>query len=304
MYPTEDDIRRQLDPARLISALETAFRDRFPTITLPPRTYIETAQGFFLFMSCYDRSGSALGMKFVAVHNAPAHTGDRIQATYILFDPATAIPRLIIPANYLTDVRTAAASALATKFLAPDDARVLGIFGTGRQARAHLKVLPHVRRFQRVLICGRDFDRSRAFAKAEAASINLPIEPVDARTCATQSDVICACTNSATPLFNGNWLRPGTHLNLVGAFQPHTREVDSLTIARTRVVVDTYEGAMSEAGDLLIPLAEGAISRSHVLADLHTLVTGEPLRQDNTGITLFKSVGCALEDLVAAELLL
>jgi ornithine cyclodeaminase/alanine dehydrogenase-like protein (mu-crystallin family) len=304
MHPTENDIR-QLHPARVIAALEAAFRDRFDSITLPPRTYVETTPGFFLIMACYDRNHSALGMKFVAVHKAPRNADERIQATYILFDPATAIPRLIIPANYLTDLRTAATSALATKFLANEDARVLGIFGTGRQARAHLKVMPCVRNFKRVLICGTDLNRARAFAQAEASSTDLPIEPVDAETCVSESDVICACTNTATPLFDGNRLRPGTHLNLVGAFQPHTREVDSLTIASARIVVDTYDGALAEAGDLLIPLSEGAISRPHILADLHQLVAGQQgIRQNRNSITIFKSVGCALEDLVTAELLL
>jgi len=302
---TESDIRRRLDPIRVVSALETAFSDRFDSITLPPRVPVETAHGLFLIMTCYDRNGSALGMKLVAVQDAPRRADERIQATYILFDPATARPQLIVPANYLTDLRTAAASAVATKFLACADARVLGIFGTGRQACAHLKVLPLVRRFQRVLVCGRDADRSRAFADAATTVTDLPIEPADAQTCASQSNVICTCTNSGTPLFDGNLLRPGTHLNLVGAFQPQTREVDSATIQRACVVVDTYGGTLSEAGDLLIPLREGRISRQHILADLHELVSGKtPVRRDATSITVFKSVGCALEDLVTAELLL
>jgi ornithine cyclodeaminase/alanine dehydrogenase-like protein (mu-crystallin family) len=162
-----------------------------------------------------------------------------------------------------------------------------------------------VRRFQRVLVCGRDADRSRAFASAALADTNLPIEPADPQTCASQSDVICTCTNSGTPLFDGNLLRPGTHLNLVGTFQPQNREVDSTAIERARIVVDTYEGCLSEPGDLLIPLSEGRISRQHILADLHELVTGKkPVPRDSASITLFKSVGCALEDLVTAELLL
>ncbi len=302
---TEDDIRRQLDPLRVIAALETAFRDRFDGITLPPRIHVETTQGLFLIMTCYERNGCALGMKFVTVQNAPLRPDERIQATYILFDPATARPKLIIPANYLTDLRTAAASALATKFLAREDVRVLGIFGTGRQARAHLKLLPLVRRFQRVLVCGKDAGQSRLFAQAAATDTTLSIEPADAQTCASESDVICACTTSATPLFEGTLLRPGTHLNLVGAFQPQNREVDSAAIQRACIVVDTYDGVLSEAGDLLIPLREGRISRPHVLADLHELVAGKkPVRRDAASITVFKSVGCALEDLVTAELLL
>ena len=302
---TEDDVRRRLDPLAVISALERGFRERFDSFLIPPRAQMPIAEGIFLIMPCYDRSGNALGMKLVTVQSNSARSDERIQATYILFETATACPKLILPANYLTDLRTAAASALATKILARPDVRVLGLFGTGRQARAHLKVLPLVRRFQRVLVCGKDLGRSRAFAQDMSAHSTLSIEPADARTCAAESDVICTCTNSETPLFDGKLLRPGTHLNLVGAFQPHTREVDTDTIARARVVVDTHDGALGEAGDLLIPLQEGRISREHVLADLHQLVSGRiPVRRDTADITVFKSVGCSLEDLVTAELLL
>jgi ornithine cyclodeaminase/alanine dehydrogenase-like protein (mu-crystallin family) len=132
----------------------------------------------------------------------------------------------------------------------------------------------------------------------------LDIEAVDAQTVARESDVICTCTTAHEPLFDGNWLRPGTHLNLVGAFQPETREVDDITVKRARVVVDTYEGAMQEAGDLLIPLKNGTVDRSHIAADLHEIASGKkPARTSVDSITLFKSVGCALEDLVTAQLI-
>ena len=302
---TESDIRRQLDPVRVIAALETAFRERFDSVALPPRVFIDTSDGFFLTMACYDRKGSALGMKFVTIQSALARVEERIQATYILFDPATARPKLIAPASYLTDVRTAAASALATKFLAREDARVLGIFGTGRLARAHLVVMPLVRRIERVLVCGRKPERSQAFAHAMASETDLPVEAVDAQTCASKSDVICTCTSAVTPLFDGNLVRAGSHLNVVGAFQQQNREVDSDTVQRAHVVVDTYDGVLGEAGDILIPLSEGRISRAHILADLHELVSGtKRVQRDAAGITLFKSVGCALEDLATAELLL
>jgi ornithine cyclodeaminase len=235
-----------------------------------------------------------------------AFTEGRVRATYLLLDPETAQPRLTIAANYLTDLRTAATSAVATKFLARSDVSTLGIFGTGRLARAHLSILPLVRRFQRVLICGRTSARSAEFIESVSSEHpRLTITAVDARTCAAQSDVLCTCTSNSAPLFDGRDLRPGTHLNLVGAFRPQTREVDSHTIQRSRVVVDTYGNALSEVGELLIPLQEGLITRDHIVADLHELVSGARQgRRSPEDITVFKSVGCALEDLVAAELLL
>ena len=301
---TEDEVRQRLDPAEVITAIESAFCDRYPTTVIPNRTHLPTSQGVFLVMLCHDRAANVMGMKLVVVQDKPALPEDRIQATYLLFDPETARPRLMASANYLTDLRTAATSAVATKFLAREDARVLGIFGTGRQARAHIQVLPLVRRFERVLVCGNHPAQAREFVTEMSHEINRPVESVDAETCATQSDVLCTCTTSQLPLFDGNLLRPGTHLNLVGAFQPHAREVDSRTVQRAHVVVDTYDGALAEAGDVLIPIKEGIISHDHIAADLHELLTGKKQgRTTSSEITLFKSVGCALEDLVAAELL-
>jgi alanine dehydrogenase len=301
---TEDEVRQRLDPAHVITAIEAAFRDRYASTVIPDRTHLPTTQGVFLIMLCHDLAANAMGMKLVAVQDQSAHPEDRIQATYLLFDPNTARPRLIAAANYLTDLRTAATSAVATKFLAREDARVLGIFGAGRQARAHITVLPLVRRFQRVLICGHDPAQAREFATKMSQEVQLPVESADARTCVHESDVLCTCTTSQVPLFDGNVLRPGTHLNLIGAFQPQAREVDSRTVHRADVFVDTYDGARAEAGDLLIPIKEGVISRDHIACDLHELFTGKkPGRTSPEQITLFKSVGCALEDLATAELL-
>jgi ornithine cyclodeaminase/alanine dehydrogenase-like protein (mu-crystallin family) len=301
---TEDDVRQRLDPAQVITAIESAFRDRYAATVIPNRTHLPTTQGLSLIMPCYDHKANAMGMKLVAVRDKPARSEDRIQATYLLFDPNTARPRLVASANYLTDVRTAATSAVATKFLAREDVRVLGIFGAGRQALAHTRVLPLVRRFERVLICGTDPAQSQEFARKMSEELRLPVQSTDAATCAGQSDVLCTCTTSQIPLFEGKVLRPGTHLNLVGAFQPHAREVDSRTVQCARVVVDTYDSALAEAGDLLIPIKEGIISRDHIAADLHDLLTGKKAgRTSPSEITLFKSVGCALEDLATAELL-
>jgi ornithine cyclodeaminase/alanine dehydrogenase-like protein (mu-crystallin family) len=317
---TEVDVRRLLDPSQLCAALESAFRDRYPSISLPPRTHAELANGIFLAMSCYDGAANALGMKLVLVRDrahipsatqrdSSTHDGTltegRVQATYLLLDPETAQPRLTIAANYLTDLRTAATSAVATKFLARPDSTTLGIFGTGRLARAHLSALPMARNFRRVLICGRNPSRSAEFVRdVSAQTPGIEIAAADAHTCAAESDVLCACTSSSSPLFDGRDLRPGTHLNLVGAFRPQAREVDTYTIQQSRLIVDTY-GAATEVGEVLIPLQEGAIARDHVAGDLHELVSeAKQGRRSPEEITVFKSVGCALEDLVAAELLL
>jgi ornithine cyclodeaminase/alanine dehydrogenase-like protein (mu-crystallin family) len=299
----ESDVKAALNPERVIAAIEEAFRDRYPTTLMPIRTQMKLADGIFLVMPCYDRQARGLGIKMVMVVNNPAAPVEKLHATYLVLDPATGHPKLSMPAAYLTDIRTAAASAVATKFLAREDVRVLGVFGTGRQARAHLQVLRRVRNFQHFLVSGVDPGQSKEFAQEMARELSAPVESVYSRACASESDVLCTCTTSPSPLFDGNLLRAGTHLNCIGSFQPHTREVDDATVQRSRIVVDTLEGVLAEAGDLLIPLKNGVITRNHILADLHQLVSQKKtVRTNPTDITLFKSVGCALEDLAAAEL--
>ena len=303
---TETDVRRLLDPLQLIPAIESAFRDRFPNIQISERPLTQLSDGIFFSMSCFDPATRALGIKLVVVRDRP-HAGPEggVHCTYLLLDPQSTQPQLVIAANYFTDLRTAATSAVATKYLARADTKTLGIFGTGRLARAHLQTLPLVHPFQRVLICGSSPQRSQEFVNGISKTFpQLAIESSDARTCAAESDVLCTCTSASTPLFDGRDLRPGTHLNLLGSFRPQVREVDSFTVQRSRVVIDTY-GAMPEMGDLLMAQQDGSIAHDHVVADLHDLVSGGKIgRRTRDDVTLFKSVGCALEDLVAAELLL
>jgi ornithine cyclodeaminase/alanine dehydrogenase-like protein (mu-crystallin family) len=297
---SEEQVRRALDPALVIRAIHEAFaRDFHSTLRMPVRTHLDLSGSVLLLMPCHDTALNAAGIKMVAVSPEAG-----VNAIYSLLDPGSGRTLAVMEANYLTDLRTAATSAVAIDLLARPDSRVLGIFGSGRQAIAHLTVVPQVRTFQRFLVCGSGRSDLKAFCERVRQQQQIEIEVVDPATCARESDVICACTTSAEPLFDGRLLRPGTHLNLVGAFQPHTREVDDETVRRSRVVVDTYEGCLAEAGDLLIPMGKGLIDRSHILADLHELTSGKKsVRTSPDDITLFKSVGCALEDLVTAMLI-
>ena len=301
---SEAEVKRLLQPGPVIAAIEEAFRNHFHTAVAPIRTQQAFGgDGVLLLMPCYDPLYRAGGVKIVTVAR-PAQSGhDRVHSTYLLLSAGGA-PELLIEAGYLTEIRTAATSALATKHLARKDATTLGIFGTGRQARAHLEVFARTFNFKVILVCGSSPQRSVDFARQIRTELDLHVEAVDARNCAASSDVICTCTTAREPIFSGELLRPGTHLNLVGAFQPDAREVDELTVKRARVIVDTYDGALAEAGDLLIPVQSGAVTRDHIAADLHELVTGKkPGRQSNDEITLFKSLGCALEDLATAVLI-
>lgn len=303
---SEEQVRERLSVDEVVSSLEKMFRrDYRKTANIPLRTTMQAFGGSTcLFMPCSDSALPAVGLKVVTVRNGGSLNGDRVQADCFLLEPESLKVCAMLSANYLTGVRTAAVSAIATRALARTDSRTLGVFGTGRQALAHLLLFSRDKQFQRLLVCGSQRSRSERFAESLAEHHGLQVEAVDAAVCAQESDVICTCTTSGVPLFDGELVREGAHLNLVGAFQPENREVDDALVVRSRIVVDSYEGALSEAGDLIMPLSRGIITNDHIIADLHEIVSRKVVgRKDPCDITLFKSVGFALEDLVVATLL-
>lgn len=299
-FLSEDEVRAALKVDDVIHAIHAAFARGFENVRMPVRTVLPLhGSAVLLVMPCYDSWLQAAGVKLVSVSEKAG-----VNAVYELVDPESGVCLVRMEANYLTDLRTAATSAVATDLLARKDVETLGVFGCGRQATAHFAVLPHVRQFKRFLVCGSERSDLNAFCAKIKRDLAIDVVPADAKTVARESDVLCACTTSSVPLFDGGWLKAGTHLNLVGAFRPETREVDDIAVKRAQVVVDTYEGAMQEAGDLLMPIKNGAIDRSHIVADLHEIASGKKrgrLTQDD--ITLFKSVGCAVEDLTTAHLI-
>ena len=303
---SEEQVRERLSIDEVVASLEKMFgRDYGKTANIPLRTTMQAFGGSTcLVMPCSDSALPAAGLKVVTVRDGGTSNGDRVQADCFLLEPESLKVCAMLSANYLTEVRTAAVSAIATRALARTDSRTLGVFGTGRQALAHLLLLSRDKKFERLLVCGSQRSRSESFAELLADHHGVQVEPVSAAVCAEESDVICTCTTSSVPLFDGKVIRQGTHLNLVGAFQPENREVDDALVARSRIVVDSYEGALSEAGDLLIPLGRGIITHDSIVADLHEIVSRKVIgRKDPRDITLFKSVGFALEDLVVASLL-
>lgn len=305
------DLERLLPPNAVIEALEAAFRlQAAGGARVPPRTVVPvTDDGVLLLMPATARPPAdedvALGTKLVTVYAGNRSRGHpTIYASYVLLDGATGQPRAWLEGAYLTGLRTGATSALAARFLARPDARRVACFGAGAQAAFQLRCLAAARRLERVLVVGRDPLRTRHFAEATRRELDLPVEvATDPRAATRGADIVICATTSPTPVVFGCDLQPGAHLDLVGAFRPTEREADTEAVRRARVVVDTYAGALEEAGDVLIPLREGAIDRAHIAAELSELVTGaRPGRTHADQITLFKSVGWALEDLAAARL--
>ena len=302
-----EDLERLLAPADVIRAVEGAFREHaagrgrtLPRAVLPMR-----GAGLFLAMVGSLPRQRALGTKLVTVVGANRGRGlPTLHATYLLTDPETGVPLALMEAGFLTAVRTGAASALAARYLARRDSRTIACFGAGVQARYQLLCLQAVFPVERVSVVGRDPERARAFAERMARELGVPVEATrDRRAAVAEADVVTCATTSPTPVFDGRHVRPGTHVDAVGAFRPTTREVDSGLVRRAHVVVDTYAGAWEEAGDVLIPIKAGAITRRHVRAELAELVSrrkrGRAAREE---ITLFKSVGFALEDAATARL--
>ena len=250
-------------------------------------------------------SNEALGVKLVTVMpDNWARQAATVQATYLLLDRATGEPMAVLDGEALTLRRTAAASAFAARYLARADARSLLIVGAGRlaawMARAHVAMRPGL---DCVLVWGRRVEASEQLVQALRAE-GIPAEVAPTLEAAVESvDIISCATTSTTAIVRGAWLQAGTHLDLVGGFKPDMREVDDDCVQRSRVYVDTYAGALAEAGDLVQPLRAGSITRDHIVAELAELASGSKAGRGNADeITLFKSVGTALEDLAAARL--
>ncbi|MCC7426968.1 MAG: ornithine cyclodeaminase family protein [Alphaproteobacteria bacterium] len=248
--------------------------------------------------------GSSIGVKVVNVF--PGNSGRGLAAVngiYVLFDGRTGQPSAIMDADELTVRRTAAASAIAARRLARADAKHLLIVGTGRLAPALGAAHAQDRSLDRVSVWGRDPRKAAATARALQAA-GLPADPAgDLARAAQEADLISCATLATEPLILGEWLRSGTHLDLVGAFKPNMREADSSAMKRADLLcVDTRPGALAEAGDIVIPMSEGAIGEGAIAADLRELVLRRhPGRTSAKQITIFKSVGFALEDLAAAR---
>ena len=239
-------------------------------------------------------------VKLVTVLPSAAST---VQATVLVVDRQTGEPLAVLDGEALTLRRTAATSALAAQRLARADAQTLLVVGSGRlagwMARAHAALRPSL---CRIAVWGRRAEAAQALAR-ELAGEGLPAEAAGDLEAATRSArIVCCATTSTEPLVRGEWLAPGTHLDLVGGFRRDMREVDDEAVRRSRVFVDTYAGALAEAGDLTQPLERGVIDRRHIVAELAELLRGQRGgRRSDDEITLFKSVGTALEDLAAAQ---
>jgi alanine dehydrogenase len=291
---------------RLIDRLAEAFREgcRAPLrhhheVEVPGRA----EAGTLLLMPAW-QPGRQMGVKLVGVFPGNQEAGlPSVQGVYVLFDAATGTPQAVLDGQSLTVRRTAAASALAARFLAREDSETLLMVGAGALAPHLIAAHGTVRSFRRVRIWNRAPDRARRLA-SELAERGLAAEAVsDLAASVRDADVASCAPMAREPLIRGEWLRPGTHLDLVGGFTPAMREADDEAVRRARVFVDTRTGAFSEAGDIVTPLRTGVLREDEVAGELAELCRGDiGGRRSADEITFFKSVGASLEDLAAAAL--
>jgi ornithine cyclodeaminase len=221
----------------------------------------------------------------------------------MLFERERGRPLAVLDAASVTAIRTAAASGVATRALARRDAGDLAILGSGTQARSHLVAMRDVRALRRVRVWSRNPESARRFAARESERLGIALEPMaSAREAVAGADLICTVTASREPVLEGEWLAPGAHLNAVGACTPAARELDAAAVARSRLYTDCRESALAEAGDFLLARGEGAVTDAHLLGELGELLEGRiPGRRSDDEITLFKSLGIAVEDLAAGR---
>jgi ornithine cyclodeaminase/alanine dehydrogenase len=259
-----------------------------------------------LVMPCAMTESAVLGTKIVSVFpQNPTRGLPTIPALYVLLDIQTGMPEAVMDAGFITGLRTAAASAVATRHLARQDARTLGIFGTGVQGLYHALAIPAVRKIEKILVRGSSPEKAQAFADRVKGMVDAEVVPADSVEEAAGADVVVTGTTQTTPLFAGNLLAAGAHVNNVGSHAITTREMDTEAIVRSTVVVDSYDACWAESGDVMIPINEGAITRDHVAAELGEVVLGKkPARASAEQVTLFKSNGLAFQDAVTAGLAL
>jgi ornithine cyclodeaminase len=272
---------------------------------LPLRTVILIPQtnDAFAVMPAYIGSPKTMGAKIITVY--PENHGtqfDSHQGAVLLFDAQNGSLAALLDATAVTTIRTAAVSAVATRLLAREDASRLTIIGAGVQAYAHLESMCAVRTITSLRVWSRNSEHARALAEFARTNFELDAEVSGRGADAVRdADIICTTTSARTPVLEGAWLTPGTHINAIGASQRTAREVDSAAVVRSRLYGDRRESALKEPGDILVPLDDGDIGPEHIVAEIGELLIGKGEgRRDAGEITLFKSLGLAVEDLASA----
>jgi alanine dehydrogenase len=303
---TEADVRAVLTMDDLIETMASALKSfSLKQVEQPVRTVIPVSgnDAFFGTMPAYAREPAALGAKLVTVFGANAAKGLHTHlASIVLLDPETGGLIALLDGRFITEARTAAVSAVSSRLLARKTAASLAIIGSGVQARSHLEALGRVHRLRHVRVWSPTKERRDRFA-AEAADAPCEVKAVNhAGEAIVGADLIVLATSSPAPVIENGWVKPGAHVMSVGACRPNQREMDPALTARGRLFVDSRVAALVESGDVVMGIAEGRFGADHIVAELGEVADGNPGRRGDTEVTIFKSLGMAVEDVTAANL--
>jgi len=303
-------VRRALPMRQAIEAMKGAFAQLSTgQADVPLRVALDVPRhnGVTLFMPAYLSVDDQMAVKIVSVFNDnPARGLPLIHALVVVVDATTGSPAAVMDGTALTALRTGAASGAATDLLARQDAHTAAVFGAGAQGRTQLEAVCAVRPIREAWVYDVIPQQAAAYADEMSQRLSLPVSVAETPAQAVrQADVICTATTASSPVFDDGDVRPGTHINAVGAYTPQMQEVPPETVLRARVVIDHREASLAEAGDLLIPLQQGLIAEAHIYAELGEIAAGhKPGRASPDEITLFKSVGVAVQDVAAASAVL
>jgi len=306
LYINKEKISSLLPMSECIPLMETMFRDLASGKTLQPlRSLMRLPghNGLLGMMPAYAEEPGVIGIKIITVFHGNGAAGyPSHQGVVMLFDGRHGQPLMLFDAEEITAIRTAAASAIATRLLAKEDAAHLAVLGTGEQAERHIEAIGLVRKIEKISLWGRN--KVHAETLKEKITPHYPCSIVihdTAQTAIASADIICTVTASPHPILSGEWISPGAHLNVVGACTPNTREVDTNAITRSALFTDRYESLFNEAGEFLIPKKEGLITEADIKGEIGEVLTGSKKGRTSPGeITLFKSLGIAAEDLYSA----
>lgn len=302
-----NDVMTVLEMKDCMLAVEKAFAELSNgTAVLPLRNAITPPDGLALYMPAYLKEMGALACKVVTVYkNNPAlHQMPTTIGKVLLQDPVTGDVICIMDGGYLTAVRTGAASGVATRLLARKaDGQTVGIYGAGVQAKMQLWAVAEARLLSEAWVFDISTEAAGKFAKEMSAKLGIKVSVAPDADFITQTDIICTATSSAMPLFDGNRVKAGSHINGIGSHTPNARELDTTIVKRSKFIGDSHEACFKEAGDIIIPVQEGSITADHFYAELGDVISGKkPGRIHEEEITLFKSNGLAIQDAATAKL--
>ena len=306
LFINKEKIASLLPMEECIEVMEKMFRSLTAGECLQPLRNImrlPDGSGVLGMMPGHAAKLGVMGIKVISVFHANKEAGfPSHQGIIMLFDAKNGQPLMLFDALEITAIRTAAASAVATKLLSRDNSSTLAIIGSGEQAKRHIEAMLLVRNIQQINLWSRDENNAKHLVNELSAEYNLPVHiKKNVQQAVEHADIICTVTASKEPVVMGDWISAGSHINAVGSSTPFSRELDTTAIARSKLFTDRYESIFNEAGDFLIPKKEGAVTDDHVKAEIGEVLSGTKKgRENDEEITVFKSLGIAAEDIFSA----